>query len=121
MNVVRTAYCVAEGQDVPVVFSPGRWGQQCRDMKNNQAVSDYTRRTLLWETTLELSRRIYRPEAPSRFDIVFAFETVAAAQKFRAKSRAAHTIYEAEIRGSGSQVFRADMTALDFDGNVGLP
>ena len=70
------------------------------------------------ELLFEYVRRSHYPDAPSRFESVFACETVADAQHFRSApgwGNPGAPIWEVEATTTG---FRADMTCLALQGSI---
>ena len=67
---------------------------------------------ILWELSLEASRRGYDPSLPSRLDCVFACESLQDALTFRDKHRTSGHVYPVEVANSGTRVFRGDYNLI---------
>lgn len=89
----------AKPWNVGDVIHPGNWGNLIRAHSNNsvtlKANTDVApqHRNFMWEAALEVARRAYAPNAPSRANIVFLCQSKADAVFFRDNYAKGATIY----------------------------
>ncbi len=103
--------------NVGEVINPGVWGRRVRGITSPHVPpmggyqpSDLV--NIMWEGALEVARRFYAPDAPSRTDIVFLFPTRGHALAFQRTIGGQTNVYEVQPLNPADPHHLADMDIL---------
>ena len=88
----------ASGLSPGTVLQPGNWGNTTRQFGPAGRMLTELRdaNVLMWEIALETARLLSAPNSPSRFECVFACQTLGDAKNFRDRFRRGSVVYEVQ-------------------------